>query len=121
MPVIEATSSSAATTMATRRTRMKPMRGSWGIRVRGKIFMFWFLPSDGQGLELLAARIDQHGKRTRHGDRGEHRGDDADHHGHRKALEWTGTERIQGHAGQDGGEVGVQDGARRLLVAAHDG
>src|SRR5690606_6353289 len=111
MPAMEPTNSSAAMMIATQRIFMKSMRGSWGMNESGKMFMRGFLPSDGQGLELLAAGIQQHRQGARHGDRGEHGGEDADHHGHGEALQRAGAERVQGHAGEDAGEVGVEDGA----------
>src|SRR6188768_1131686 len=90
---------SAAMPMAIQRVRMKSNFVSFGIRWSGNNFMVSILfPSDGQGLELLAAAIQQHGKGTGNGDRGEHRGDDAHDHGHGEPLQRTGTERIQRHA-----------------------
>src|SRR5690606_36947413 len=109
MPAMEPTNSSAAMMIATQRIFVKSMRGSWGMNASGKIFMCWFLPSDGQGLELLAAAVQQYRQGTRHGDRGEHRGEGADHHGHGEALQRTGAEGVQRHAGADAGEVGVEE------------
>src|SRR5690606_7450165 len=120
MPAMEPTNSSAAMMIATQRIFMKSMRGSWGMNESGKIFMCWFLPLDGQEIEFLASAVQKYRQGKRHGDRGEHRGEDADHHGHGEALQRTGAEGVQRNAGENAGEVVVEDGAGRLLVAIGD-
>src|SRR5690606_23677380 len=78
-----AMNTSAAMPTAIHRVRMKSNLVSFGIRWSGNNFMVSILfPSDGQGLELLAAAVQQHRKGAGNGNGGEHRGEDADDHGH---------------------------------------
>ena len=50
-------------------------------------------------------------------DRGEHRGDDADHQHDREAADRAGAEIEHQHGGDDVGDVGVEDRGRGFLVA----
>src|SRR4029450_1254353 len=63
---------------------------------------FWPLP-------LHPHRNDQPRDRKR----GEHRGDDADAEGHRKATNRTGADPEQDRGGNKGGDVGVENGCKR--------
>src|SRR3954447_16123984 len=102
-------SSTATTVSATIRTP-SPIRIQWVTKNS---------VSDRHGLRPLPshpAGDDQPGQR----ERGEHRGDDADAERHGEAAHRPGADVKQHRGGDEGGDVGIQDGRQRALEAGVD-
>src|SRR5688572_7116915 len=98
--------------MATFRQRRKAMLVSSGTSFSRRI---------GSDPELLGPLAQP--DRDEHpgdGDGGEDRRGDADHHHDREALHRPGAEHVEREAGDDVGDVGVEDGGARFLIAVLD-
>src|SRR5690606_4367450 len=109
--------SSRATDSDTQRIRMKSMLLSYGNTLNGFILR---APLDRDRLQLALAAVDQRGDTARDRHRGVGGGNDAEHRGHAETLQRAAAEREHRKAGEEGGDVGVEDGAGRAVVALGD-
>ena len=75
-----------------------------------------------EGHVVEGALVDEvlhHEACSKHG--GEERAADTDYQGNGKTADGTGTQQNQDDTGDDGGQVGVEDGRERILVTVADG
>src|SRR5216110_569282 len=102
-------------TYATRRYFMNGML----VPIRNCSIVGGLSGSDAQPLDLGAAEhgVEDH---AREYDGGEHVGDQADDERDRESLDGAGAELKEEERAHDGGDVGIEDGAERAVVAQLD-
>src|SRR5665647_166314 len=96
------------------------MKGMSCLILKISIFFSMVLADDQLG-DLAAIAVDQIDDGTRYQDGAEHRSHDAQYVYHREALDRTSAEHEQGQTGNQGSDVGVEDGIEGAVITGMDG